>query len=131
MKKRSLVAASAAAALGLLVPAAPGMASAAEVTVTWEITPADTRGGEDTCDDPTIVSSKDISNLVYVIDGETFTIEFSDEEQGTEYTIDGAVTEVWVKSGNNKSGDGSGLGEHFEAPCGDGGGGGGGGGGDA
>ena len=122
MKKRSLVAASAAAAFGLLVPAAPSMARPATVTVTWEVTDPDPRGGGGTCEDPTIVSDKDISNLVYVIGGETFTIEFTDDEQDTEYTIEGAVTEVWVKSGNNTSDDGPGLGQYFDSPCDDGGG---------
>lgn len=132
--KRTFAAAGALATLGLLAPAAPSMARAATVTVEWEVEGSDPRGGDVTCVNPTITSDKDISNLVYVLaSGEEIRIEFSDDEQSTEYTVDGEVVEIWVKSGNNKSGDGSGLGQHFVPDpmvC-TGGGGGGGGGGDA
>lgn len=58
-----------------------------------------------------ITSSKDLSNIVYRVggvdtkieplDGKTFQLEISD------------VTDIWVKSGCNTSGDGPGYGEHF------------------
>jgi uncharacterized repeat protein (TIGR01451 family) len=60
-----------------------------------------------------IVSSKDISNIVYEVDGVETKIEFDDVETKTyELPLD-SITTIWVKSGNNKSGDGPGYGERF------------------
>lgn len=124
MNKRSPIAASAAVAFGLLVPASPSLAKpAVDVEVEWRYEEGG-RGTPSGCFDPRVTSDKDISNLVYTIRTvdefgvetlETFTIEFADEEQGTSFDLDdldGEIVEVWVKSGNNKSGDG-GLGEYF------------------
>lgn len=124
MNMRSLVAASAAAALGLLVPASPSSARPAEtVEVEWRYELGG-RGTPSGCFDPKVTSDKDISNLVYTIrtvdeDGaesfETVWIEFSDEEQTNVFDLDdldGQIVEVWVKSGNNGSGE-RGLGERF------------------
>jgi hypothetical protein len=57
-----------------------------------------------------ITSAKDISNIVIKdCDGNVTKIEFRD---GTnEYDLGGNVDMVWVKAGNNKSGDGPGYGE--------------------
>lgn len=115
MKKRTLVAAAAAAAFGLLGTAAPSSAKAAEVDVSWRFVPGGRGNPADACLDPKVTSDKDISNIVYVLaDGTTHVIELSDEEQGPEYTVAGEVTGIWVKSGSNKDGDEGGLGEYFE-----------------
>ena len=60
--------------------------------------------------DGQIKSSKDISNIVIKDCYDNVTkIEFRD---GThDYDLDGNVNMVWVKAGNNKSGDGPGYGE--------------------
>lgn len=65
------------------------------------------------CTEIQITSSKDISNIVYEIDGVHVKIEDIDTETFTLPNA-GDVTTVWVKSGNNKSGDGPGYGERFE-----------------
>jgi hypothetical protein len=101
MNHRALTAATA-TAVCLLSPAAPASAAPATVTVSW-LRPTD-------CSDLVITSTKDISNLVYVVNGERFKIEFSDGT--TEYVLPGEVTEVWVKSGNNGH---RGLGQYFPA----------------
>jgi hypothetical protein len=60
-------------------------------------------------------SSKDISNVVYLIDGVEHRIEFSD---GThDLQLPGEISDLWIKAGNNKSGDGSGYGEHYVQPA--------------
>lgn len=107
MRKRYLGAACAAVSVGLLASATPSLADSATVSASWRYEPGG-RGPIEGCYDPVITSTKDISNLVYVIGGETFKIEF--EDGTTEYQIAGEVTEVWVKSGNN--GPEGGLGEH-------------------
>ena len=62
-----------------------------------------------------IESGKDISNIVYRVDGTDTKIELED---GTNiFTVPGDTTDVWVKSGNNKSGDGSGYGVHHARPA--------------
>ncbi len=68
------------------------------------------------CDTITVVSSKDISNIVVRIDGVDTKVEFSDGVKVFDVDADG-VSDVWVKSGNNKSGDGPGYGEHFAVEC--------------
>lgn len=81
-----------------------GAASAGTGTVnaTWD------------CYSVTVTSTKDISNLVYTVDGVDIKVEFGD---GTHtYVLDGAATDVWIKAGNNKSGDGPGYGQHFSKP---------------
>lgn len=58
-----------------------------------------------------ITSSKDISNIVYRVDGVDTKL---DELSGRMYILEESnVTDIWVKSGNNHSGDGPGYGEHF------------------
>ncbi len=68
------------------------------------------------CDTITVVSSKDISNIVVRIDGVDTKVEFRDGVKVFDIDADG-VSDVWVKSGNNKSGDGPGYGEHFAVEC--------------
>ncbi|MEL7208054.1 MAG: hypothetical protein AAGK32_07450 [Actinomycetota bacterium] len=90
--------------LGLLGAAAPALAAPAVTGAGWS----------DDCVTVTVESSKDISNIVYRLDGVDTKIEFED---GTNtYQIPGAATDVWVKSGNNHSGDGPGYGERFQHP---------------
>ncbi len=68
------------------------------------------------CELVTVVSDKDISNIVIRVDGVDTKIEFGD---GVNEYVFSAIdaTDVWVKAGNNKSGDGPGYGEHFDAGC--------------
>lgn len=72
------------------------------------------------CDAGTIeiTSSKELSNIVYSIGGEHSRIEFEDDPAPYSYSLplDGVET-VWVKSGNNHSGDGPGYGERFDIPA--------------
>lgn len=65
------------------------------------------------CEWITVVSDKDISNIVIRIDGVDTKIEFDDGVN--EYVIPAlGVTDVFVKAGTNKSGEGPGYGEHFD-----------------
>lgn len=61
-----------------------------------------------------ITSSKDISNVVVSVDG---VHQKHDDLTGHEYVVDldslADLDGLWVKSGNNKSGDGPGYGEYF------------------
>lgn len=58
-----------------------------------------------------INSSKDLSNIVYRVDGVDTKIEMI---SGPSFILHAEnVTDIWVKSGCNKSGDGPGYGEHF------------------
>ena len=67
-----------------------------------------------TCTTVHAQSVKDISNVVYMIDGVEHRIEFTD---GThDLQLPGEITDLWIKAGNNKSGDGAGYGEHFARP---------------
>lgn len=68
------------------------------------------------CELITVVSDKDISNIVVRIDGVDTKIEFRDGVNSYEFSAAG-VTDVWVKAGKNKSGDGPGYGQHFETIC--------------
>ena len=78
--------------------------SVGDITVEWI-----------SCDEVEITSTKDISNIVYEVDGVETKI---DSLSGHSYTLSpgGTITAVWVKAGNNKSGDGPGYGEKFELP---------------
>jgi len=61
-------------------------------------------------------STKDISNVVFMIDGVEHRIEFED---GThELELPGEITDLWIKAGNNKSGHGPGYGQHYAQPTG-------------
>ena len=63
--------------------------------------------------DGMITSDKGISNIVVMdCNGDTVKTEFKGNMTSLKLE-DGAAT-VWVKSGNNKSGDGPGYGERFE-----------------
>jgi hypothetical protein len=70
----------------------------------------------------TVTSSKDLSNIVYQVDGSPTRLEGL---TGKVYVIDLDTLEgletTWVKSGNNRSGDGPGYGQRFdfdyEATC--------------
>ena len=58
-----------------------------------------------------ITSSKDLSNIVYRVGGVDTKIE---PLSGKTYLLEiEDVTDIWVKSGCNTSGDGPGYGEHF------------------
>ncbi len=67
--------------------------------------------------DGVVHSTKGISNIVIKDCDENVTkIEFRDEIHS--YTLPAGVEYVWVKSGNNKSGDGPGYGEmHYVGDC--------------
>lgn len=89
-----------------LLGVAPAAAIPAEISV------------EVDCDTSTIVvtSTRDLSNIVFVVDGEESKIEF-EEDQPTLYVLElDGISTVWVKSGNNGSGDGAGFGERFDIP---------------
>jgi hypothetical protein len=62
-----------------------------------------------------ITSSKGLSNVVYSANGVEERVEFSDDPEVREYLLqaEGAGT-IWVKSGNNASGDGPGYGQRFD-----------------
>jgi hypothetical protein len=61
-----------------------------------------------------ITSSKDLSNIVYSMGGEHFKL---DDLYGYTFALDlEGIETVWVKSGNNQSGDGPGYGERFDIP---------------
>jgi hypothetical protein len=103
VKKR--LAAIAITSVGVLGAAAPAGAARAETSAEW------TAG----CTTVVATSTKDISNVVYRVDGVDTRIELA----GGFHTIllPGAATDVWVKSGNNRSGDGPGYGEHHARPA--------------
>lgn len=91
---------------GLTVAAttAPANAAPATVTVAYDCAEATI----------TVTSSKNLSNIVYQVDGTRTRL---DELTGKVYVIDLDTLEglqtTWVKSGNNHSGDGPGYGERF------------------
>lgn len=62
-----------------------------------------------------ITSEKDISNVVVGDDGVDVKTEMEDDvNTWTVSDPDGTLDTIWVKAGNNKSGDGPGYGERFE-----------------
>jgi hypothetical protein len=76
------------------------------------------------CDEVHIVSCKELSNVVLeLIDGEHYKYDGLEGHYGTFGAGDKEIVGVWVKAGNNASGDGRGYGERFDsdADCGDGG----------
>jgi hypothetical protein len=88
---------------------APGSGRDALVTVTFSCTTVD------------VTSTKDLSNVVLRFDDGS--IQKFDELTGEAGTfagigaaIDKAIVTVWIKSGDNQSGDGPGFGERFDAP---------------
>ena len=97
----------AAAVLALSAPASAGTkpsASSAETQASWEFG----------CAYLLVSSDKDISNLVYRVDGVDTKIEFTDGT--TAFVLPGATTDVWIKSGSLRSGDGPGYGMHHQRP---------------
>ncbi len=92
---------------GLAVTAATAPASAAPASVTVEYDCAEAT--------ITVTSSKDLSNIVYQVDGTPTKV---DDLTGTTYVVDLDTLEgletTWVKSGNNHSGDGPGYGKRFD-----------------
>ena len=103
--KKPLFAIPALAVAGVAIAAGPSFAGPeADVSADWF----------ETCSVVSASSTKDISNVVYRVDGEDTKIEFTDGT--TEVMLPGDATDVWIKSGNNHSGDGSGYGEHFARP---------------
>jgi len=104
--KKTLVAITVTSA-SLLGTVSPALAAKAKATTSadWNYS----------CTEVTVESSKDISNIVYRIDGVDTKIEFKDGT--TTYMLPGDATDIWIKSGNNKSGDGPGYGEHHEMPA--------------
>jgi hypothetical protein len=73
---------------------------------------------EFTCDSITVYTCKDLSNVVIeVADGERQRVEgLNGQVNSFSVPVGQTITGVWVKSGNNKSGDGPGYGERFDAP---------------
>jgi len=76
------------------------------------------------CDAITIYSCKDLSNVV--VEFEDGTRQRTEGLQGQTGTFSGngdqdgqRIVGVWVKAGNNRSGDGPGYGQRFDAPEGD------------
>ncbi|RHW23320.1 hypothetical protein D0Z08_30335 [Nocardioides immobilis] len=92
---------------GLAATAATAPAYAAPATVTLEYDCAEAT--------ITVTSSKNLSNIVYQVDGTPTRL---DDLTGTTYVVDLETLEgletTWVKSGNNHSGDGPGYGERFD-----------------
>lgn len=67
------------------------------------------------CSSVEVWSSKDLSNVVIVtFDGEVFRFEDLDGMHGEFAPDDGRIERVYVKSGNNHSGEGPGYGERFD-----------------
>jgi hypothetical protein len=93
------------ASLGLLGTASPALARPAQTSATWDAG----------CTAVVVDSTKDISNIVYRIDGADTKIELHGSFHA--YELPGTATDVWVKSGNNLSGDGPGYGEHHARPA--------------
>jgi hypothetical protein len=92
--------------IGLLAMASPAAAARAATSASWDAG----------CTTVTVESNKDISNIVYRINGIDTKVELDD---GTHvYQLPGTATDVWVKSGNNHSGDGPGYGQHVARPAG-------------
>lgn len=104
--QRLLVSAVAACGVVMALGAGPASAGPSQAVITLSYD----------CDtgDVTITSSKDISNVVISVGGERTKY---DDLSGREYVVDLDTLEgldgLWVKSGNNKSGDGPGYGEYF------------------
>ncbi|WP_438854155.1 MopE-related protein [Agromyces sp. M3QZ16-3] len=95
----------AAFALSILGPVTTANAAPATVTVEYD------------CDQDgwVVTSSKALSNIV-VTDGQTTerTLFGSDPKVYTTVITTAGLTTIWVKSGNNHSGDGPGYGERFD-----------------
>lgn len=105
--RRALVAgAGAVIGAGLAATAATAPASAAPATITLDYDCAEAT--------ITVTSSKNLSNIVYQVDGSPTRIG---DLAGHTYVVDLETLEgletIWVKSGNNQSGDGPGYGERF------------------
>lgn len=93
---------------------APAQAAPAQVTVDYD------------CEEATITvtSSKNISNIVWLVDGNhERVIDLAVQPYVVDLETLEGLESVWVKSGNNFSGDGPGYGERFDfdydATCGD------------
>lgn len=68
------------------------------------------------CNEAHVVSCKELSNVVVKFaDRERFKYDDLEVHHGTFGAGDREIVTVWVKAGNNVSGDGSGYGERFEA----------------
>jgi len=107
--RRALVASTSATLL--LAAAAPAWARpAADIDVDWE------------CTSVHVSADKDLSNVVLGFeDGDE--VKFDGLDQGSQGTFSGigddadaVIATVWVKAGNNHSGDGSGYGKRFDNP---------------
>lgn len=64
-----------------------------------------------------ITSTKGLSNVVVGTDGAEVKTEMPDDPELHTWRVldtDGSVDTIWVKAGNNKSGDGPGYGERFD-----------------
>jgi hypothetical protein len=69
------------------------------------------------CDTITVVSCKDLSNVVIELSDGTHQKFDGLSGQQDSFSSDGEeIVGVWVKAGNNRSGDGPGYGERFDAP---------------
>ena len=96
------IAATAAVTFGLAAPTSA--ASTGKTNAEWD----------GNCSVVVASSTKDISNVVYMIDGAEHRIEFADGTNTLQ--LPGEITDLWIKAGNNKSGQGSGYGEHYARP---------------
>lgn len=96
--------ATAIAGISFLAAAAPTLAAPATTSADWN----------HDCTTVTVDSNKDISNIVYRLNGVDTKIEFEDDTN--HYQLPGDATDIWIKSGDNHSNDGSGYGEHFAQP---------------
>jgi hypothetical protein len=68
------------------------------------------------CQEITVVSCKDLSNVVIELtDGTRRRFEGLQGQRGV-FSSPAVITSVWVKAGANASGDGPGYGERFDAP---------------
>jgi hypothetical protein len=72
------------------------------------------------CHDLTVLTCKDLSNVVLELgDGSHFKVEGLHGHENDFVAPDGhTIVGVWVKSGQNHSGDGPGYGQRFAAPTG-------------
>ena len=92
------------AALTFGIAAPSSAAPTGETSAEWDAT----------CSVVVASSSKDISNVVYMIEGAEHRMEFSDGTKTLQ--LPGEITDLWIKAGNNKSGHGAGYGEHYSRP---------------
>lgn len=99
------------AATAIVALSAPAFGATRPNSSSWAVTEASWDYG---CAIVLVSSDKDISNVVYRIDGTDVKIEFNDGI--TSVVLPGTATDVWIKSGSFRSDDGSGYGSHHQRP---------------